>query len=113
MLSRRPVTFVIYISHNQSVLLLSQSLCPAPTEATDAPLDSKSGSAEGCQEEQRVRSTALRGEVLESQDTIILENVPIITPNRDEVASDLTFTVSASTPSTLVWQGAKVLLYAY
>ncbi len=41
-----------------------------------------------------MRSAVPRGEVLESLDTIILENVPIITPNRDEVASDLTFTVS-------------------
>lgn len=42
------------------------------------------------EEDQRGRG---RGEIHESQDTITLENVPIITPNGDEVASDLTFQV--------------------
>ena len=32
-------------------------------------------------------------QVVESEDTIILENVPIVTPNRDIVASGLTFRV--------------------
>lgn len=33
------------------------------------------------------------GEVVESEDTIILESVPIITPNRDIVVSSLSFEV--------------------
>ena len=35
-----------------------------------------------------------QGEVIESEDTIILESVPIITPNRDIVVSSLSFEVS-------------------
>ena len=34
-----------------------------------------------------------QGEVVESQDVIILEGVPIITPNRDIVVSSLSFEV--------------------
>ena len=34
-----------------------------------------------------------QGEVIESDDTIILEAVPIITPNRDIVVSSLSFEV--------------------
>ncbi|CAI8017654.1 ATP-binding cassette sub-family D member 1 [Geodia barretti] len=37
------------------------------------------------------------GEVIESEDTIILENVPIVTPNRDIVASGLTLRVTPGT----------------
>ena len=33
-------------------------------------------------------------QVIESEDTIVLDNVPIVTPNRDVVASGLTFRVS-------------------
>ena len=33
------------------------------------------------------------GQVVESEDTILLENVPIITPNRDVVVKDLSFQV--------------------
>ena len=36
---------------------------------------------------------ATQGEVVESQDVIILEGVPIITPNRDIVVSSLSFEV--------------------
>lgn len=36
---------------------------------------------------------ASQGEVIESEDTIILEAVPIITPNRDIVVSSLSFEV--------------------
>lgn len=45
----------------------------------------------------RLNSTQLatsQGEVVESEDTIILESVPIITPNRDIVVSSLSFEVS-------------------
>ena len=35
-----------------------------------------------------------KGEVLESEDTIILEDVPIVTPNKDVVATGLSFQVS-------------------
>ena len=45
----------------------------------------------------RLNSTQLvasQGEVVESKDTIILESVPIITPNRDIVVSSLSFEVS-------------------
>lgn len=34
------------------------------------------------------------GEVVDSEDTIVLEGVPIVTPNRDLVASPLTFEVT-------------------
>ena len=34
-----------------------------------------------------------KGEVFESEDTIILEDVPIVTPNKDEVATGLNFEV--------------------
>ncbi len=65
-------------------------------KVTNGPPGSESSSVDEHQvgEDQRMRSAVPRGEVLESLDTIVLENVPIITPNRDEVASDLTFTVS-------------------
>ena len=33
------------------------------------------------------------GEVVDSEDTIILEDVPIVTPNKDVVASELSFQV--------------------
>ena len=36
---------------------------------------------------------ASQGEVIESEDTIVLEAVPIITPNRDIVVSSLSFEV--------------------
>jgi len=36
-----------------------------------------------------------QGEVIESDDTIILEGVPIITPNRDIVVPSLSFEVRA------------------
>ena len=45
----------------------------------------------------RLNSTQLvasQGEVVESEDTIVLESVPIITPNRDIVVSSLSFEVS-------------------
>ena len=35
-----------------------------------------------------------RGQVVESENTIVLEGVPIVTPNKDVVASRLTFQVS-------------------
>lgn len=34
-----------------------------------------------------------KGEVLESEDTIVLEDVPIVTPNKDVVATGLSFQV--------------------
>ena len=37
--------------------------------------------------------------MVESEDTIVLEGVPIITPNRDVVASGLTFKVESSSLS--------------
>jgi len=46
----------------------------------------------------RLSSTQFRadhGEVIESDDTIILEGVPIITPNRDIVVPSLSFEVRA------------------
>ena len=40
-----------------------------------------------------IQLMAAQGEVVESEDTIILEGVPIITPNRDIVVSSLSFEV--------------------
>ncbi|CAI8017658.1 ATP-binding cassette sub-family D member 1, partial [Geodia barretti] len=48
-------------------------------------------------EEDRKFTGATMGEVIESEDTIILENVPIVTPNRDIVASGLTLRVTPGT----------------
>lgn len=46
------------------------------------------------EEGQCLKTTPEKGEVFESEDNIILEKVPIITPNKDVVASELTFQVS-------------------
>ena len=46
------------------------------------------------EEDQHPKTLPKKGEVFESEDTIVLEKVPIITPNRDVVASDLTFQVN-------------------
>ena len=47
------------------------------------------------EEDQRYRQLldSDKGEVLESEDTIILEDVPIVTPNKDVVATGLSFQV--------------------
>lgn len=45
------------------------------------------------EEDQRRRLPTEKGEVFESDDTIILEDVPIVTPNKDVVATGLTFQV--------------------
>ena len=46
-----------------------------------------------CVEEQRRLQPLGSGEVVESEEMIILEDVPIVTPNKDVVASGLTFQV--------------------
>ena len=43
--------------------------------------------------DQRFRLLTEKGEVFESEDTIILEDVPIVTPNKDVVATGLSFQV--------------------
>ena len=48
------------------------------------------------EEDQRYREllhSRDKGEVLESEDTIVLEDVPIVTPNKDVVATGLSFQV--------------------
>ena len=47
------------------------------------------------EEDQRYRQLldSDKGEVLESEDTIILEDIPIVTPNKDVVATGLSFQV--------------------
>ena len=45
------------------------------------------------EEDQQYRLPTEKGEVFESDDTIMLEDVPIVTPNKDVVATGLTFQV--------------------
>ena len=52
-------------------------------------------------EDQRLRLLEGTGEVVESEDKIIFENVPIVTPNKDIVASGLTFQVCAHSLTSL------------
>lgn len=57
------------------------------SEFSKKPLDERFG-----KEEQRLQPLE-SGEVVESEEMIILEDVPIVTPNKDIVASGLTFQV--------------------
>ena len=45
------------------------------------------------EEDQCCRLATEKGEVFESEDTIVLEDVPIVTPNKDVVAAGLSFQV--------------------
>ena len=45
------------------------------------------------EEDQHCRLLTEKGEVFESEDTIVLEDVPIVTPNKDVVATGLSFQV--------------------
>lgn len=57
------------------------------SELSKKPLDERFG-----KEERRLQPLG-SGEVVESEEMIILEDVPIVTPNKDIVASGLTFQV--------------------
>ena len=70
---------------------------PANSSATSSghPSEVSSLDEHRVEEDQRYRQLldSDKGEVLESEDTIILEDVPIVTPNKDVVATGLSFQV--------------------
>ena len=70
---------------------------PANSSATSSghPSEVSSLDEHRVEEDQRYRELlhSDKGEVLESEDTIVLEDVPIVTPNKDVVATGLSFQV--------------------